>query len=114
MKKIYLFTSMLFLFIGLSSNAQVVISQVYGGGGNSGAPLNRDFIELFNRGTAAVDVSGYTIQYNSATGTGAWLFNTIPAGAIIQPGKYYLHLEQQVQTELLCQQRILILQQLVF
>jgi len=90
MKKIYLFTSMLFLFIGLSSNAQVVISQVYGGGGNSGAPLNRDFIELFNRGTAAVDVSGYTIQYNSATGTGAWLFNTIPAGAIIQPGKYYL------------------------
>lgn len=90
MKKIYLFTSMLFLFIGLSSNAQVVISQVYGGGGNSGAPLNRDFIELFNRGTAAVNISGYTIQYNSATGTSAWLFNTIPAGAIIQPGKYYL------------------------
>jgi hypothetical protein len=81
---------MLFLFIGFTSNAQVVISQVYGGGGNTGAPLNRDFIELFNRGTAAVDVSGYTIQYNSSTGTSAWLFNTIPAGAIIQPGKYYL------------------------
>lgn len=81
---------MLILFIGFNSNAQVVISQVYGGGGNTGAPFNRDFIELFNRGTAAVDVSGYTIQYNSATGTSAWLFNTIPAGAIIQPGKYYL------------------------
>jgi hypothetical protein len=90
MKKIYLFASMLFLFIGFTSKAQVVISQVYGGGGNTGAPLNRDFIELFNRGTAAVDISGYTIQYNSATGTSAWLFNTIPAGAIIQPGKYYL------------------------
>jgi len=81
---------MLFLFIGFTSNAQVVISQVYGGGGNTGAPFNRDFVELFNRGTAAVDVSGYTIQYNSATGTSAWLFNTIPAGAVIQPGKYYL------------------------
>ena len=48
MKKIYLFTSMLFLFIGLSSNAQVVISQVYGGGGNTGAQYTHDFVELFN------------------------------------------------------------------
>ncbi len=30
----------------------VVISQVYGGGGNSGAPFTHDFIELFNRGSA--------------------------------------------------------------
>ena len=29
----------------------IVISQVYGGGGNSGATLTNDFIELFNRGT---------------------------------------------------------------
>ncbi len=26
----------------------VVISQVYGGGGNSGAPFNKDFVELYN------------------------------------------------------------------
>ena len=28
----------------------VVISQVYGGGGNMGAPYSADFVELFNRG----------------------------------------------------------------
>lgn len=30
-------------------SADVVISQVYGGGGNSGAPFTHDFIELFIR-----------------------------------------------------------------
>ena len=29
---------------------QIVISQVYGGGGNTGATYRNDFIELFNRG----------------------------------------------------------------
>ncbi len=33
-----------------SAQAQVVISQVYGGGGNSGATLKNDFIELRNNG----------------------------------------------------------------
>ena len=32
----------------------IVISQVYGGGGNTGAPYTHDFIELFNRGTTTV------------------------------------------------------------
>src|SRR5689334_13261168 len=47
----------------------IVISQVYGGGGNSGAPLKNDFIELFNRGSAPVDITGWSVQYASATGT---------------------------------------------
>ncbi len=47
----------------------VVISQVYGGGGNSGAPYNEDFIELFNRGSSAQSVAGWSVQYTSATGT---------------------------------------------
>ena len=34
----------------------VVISQVYGGGGNTGAPFTNDFVELFNRGDAPVDL----------------------------------------------------------
>jgi hypothetical protein len=46
----------------------IVISQAYGGGGNSGATLKNDFIELHNVGTASVDVTGWTIQYSSATG----------------------------------------------
>lgn len=89
MKKIYFFTLMLFLFIGFTSNAQVVISQVYGGGGNTGAQYLNDFVELFNRGTATVDISGWSVQYASATGT-AWQVNSIPASTSIAPGKYYL------------------------
>ena len=48
----------------------VVISQVYGGGGNAGATYTHDFVELFNRGTTTVDLAGWSIQYASATGTG--------------------------------------------
>lgn len=85
---------MLFLLIGYTSNAQVVISQVYGGGGNSGAQYTNDFVELFNRGTASVDISGWSIQYASATGPStapfAWAVNSIPAGTSIAAGKYYL------------------------
>jgi hypothetical protein len=89
MKKLY--TLVLLVLVALTSQAQVVISQVYGGGGNSGATYNKDFVELFNRGTSAVDISGWSIQYQSATNvTTAWNFNVIPASTIIQPGKYFL------------------------
>ena len=47
----------------------IVISQVYGGGGNSGATLKNDFIELYNRGATAVNVTGWTVQYASSTGS---------------------------------------------
>ena len=46
----------------------VVISQVYGGGGNTSAPYLNDFVELFNRGTTAVNVANWSVQYNSSTG----------------------------------------------
>jgi uncharacterized protein len=48
----------------------LVISQVYGGGGNSGAPLNADFVELFNAGATTASLAGMSVQYASATGTG--------------------------------------------
>src|SRR5262245_4880264 len=54
----------------------LVISQVYGGGGNAGALYTHDFIELFNRGTTAVSLSGMSLQYASATGTGNLGANT--------------------------------------
>src|SRR5262245_31331114 len=53
-----------------AASLTVVISQVYGGGGNSGAPLTNDFIELHNLTAAAVSVDGWSVQYASATGTG--------------------------------------------
>jgi len=69
---------------------QIVISQVYGGGGNSGATYTNDFVELFNPGTDPVDITGWRIQYTSSAGT-SWSLNvtTLPAGTIAS-GKYYL------------------------
>ena len=52
-----------------SASPDIVVSQVYAGGGNSGAPFSNDFVELFNRGSTSVDVSAWTIQYASAGGT---------------------------------------------
>ncbi len=66
----------------------IVISQIYGGGGNSGAAFQNDFIELYNPTTGAVDLGGWTVQYASATGTGLWQFQ--PLGGVMQPGEYYL------------------------
>jgi len=82
------------LFFGLHQTvwSQVVISQVYGGGGNSGAPYKNDFIELFNRGTATVVINGWSVQYASATGS-SWTNSTpVPATPAISlaPGQYYL------------------------
>jgi hypothetical protein len=88
MKKIYLFTSIMMLLIGFTSNAQVVISQVYGGGGNAGATYTHDFIELFNRGTVPQDLTGWSVQYASATGS-TWSKTDLPS-AILQPGRYFL------------------------
>jgi len=69
-------------------SSSLVISQVYGGGGNSGATWTHDFIEILNIGTTAVEVDGWTVQYISAAGTGVWA--TTPLTGTIQPGRYYL------------------------
>src|ERR1700741_3710234 len=69
--------------------SDVVISQVYGGGGNSGATYKNDFVELFNRSANPVSLSGWSVQYNSATGTGSCQVTTLPA-LTLQPGQYLL------------------------
>jgi hypothetical protein len=61
----------------------IVISQVYGGGGNSG-PRQNDFVELFNQALGRRD--GLTVQYASTSGT-AWQ-RTVLAGTN-QPGAYF-------------------------
>jgi 5'-nucleotidase len=49
----------------------VLIDEVYGGGGNSGAAFDQDFVELWNTTDEPVDLDGWSIQYASATGTWA-------------------------------------------
>ncbi|MFZ1390327.1 MAG: lamin tail domain-containing protein, partial [Dokdonella sp.] len=45
-----------------AAHAAVVISQVYGGGGNSGSVYTNDFIELFNAGSAQQSLNGWAVQ----------------------------------------------------
>jgi len=65
----------------------VVVSQIYGGGGNAGATFRNDYVELFNAGSGAVDLSGWTVQYATAAGT-TWQATAL--SGTIAPGRYYL------------------------
>ena len=67
----------------------LVISEVYGAGGNSGSDYPADYVELFNRGTTTVSLAGKSLQYTSATGTGVFGSITILSGTI-EPGQYVL------------------------
>jgi hypothetical protein len=69
------------------ATSTVVVSQIYAGGGNAGATYTNDFVELFNRGAAAVNLTGWTIQYASGAST-SW--QTTALSGSIGPGRYYL------------------------
>ena len=85
MKKIYFIFS-LFLF-AITANAQVVINEVYGGGGNSGSTYKNDFIELYNNSSSAVSLTGWSVQYASAAGS-TW--QVTPLSGTIPANGYYL------------------------
>ena len=72
----------------VSTSAPVVINEIYGGGGNSGAAFNRDFIELVNVSDAAVDLSSWSVQYAS-TGGGTWQITPL-TGVTLEAGKTLL------------------------
>jgi len=67
----------------------VVVSQVYGAGGNSGASYDHDYVELFNRGSQAAAIGGWSVQYASAAANFAQKID-IPAGTTLPAGGYYL------------------------
>ena len=70
------------------SSPQIVVSQIFGGGGNTGAPFRNDFIEIFNRGTKPVDLAGWSVQYASATAS-TWSVTPLTA-VVLSPGQYYV------------------------
>ncbi|MBX9400183.1 lamin tail domain-containing protein [Lysobacter sp. BMK333-48F3] len=71
-----------------AAEAQVVISQVYGGAGQSGARYNADFVELHNNGNAPVDLAGWSLHYAPVNGASAW--QRTPLSGVIAPGGYFL------------------------
>lgn len=80
--------------IGIILSAQqanhIVISEVYGGGGNSSATLKNDFIELYNPTDAVVSLEGWSVHYMSSSATAfPSTVGTILSGSIAPKG-YYL------------------------
>ncbi len=73
----------------LASSSGVVISQVYGGGGNAGAPYLNDFVELYNAGAGSVSLAGWSLQYTSAAGT-SWGSQKVNLSGSVGPGQYAL------------------------
>jgi uncharacterized protein len=70
-----------------AASPDVVISEIYGGGGNNGATYTNDYIELYNPSATSVPVDGWSVQYASAAGS-SWA-KTDLAGSIA-PGAHYL------------------------
>jgi predicted extracellular nuclease len=67
--------------------SHVVISQIYGAGGNSGATYANDFIVLYNPTAAPVSLTGWAVGYSSATGN---FTQTTALSGSIAAGGYYL------------------------
>jgi 5'-nucleotidase len=74
------------------SGTGLVISEVYGAGGNSGAVENADYLELYNPTGAAVSVADDYVHYRSAAGGSGGapfrLTGSVPAGGhyLVQMG----------------------------
>jgi predicted extracellular nuclease len=66
-----------------------MIAEVYGGGGNSGATLTNDFIELATSGADAVSLDGFSLQYlpASASASSAWQATRL-VGSVAPGGRY--------------------------
>jgi hypothetical protein len=83
----FLAALLLFPTAARSGTSDVVVSQIYGGGGNAGATFRNDYVELFNGGSGTVDLSGWTVQYATAAGT-TWQPTAL--SGTIAAGRYYL------------------------
>lgn len=71
-----------------AASTGLVISEVYGGGGNSGATYTNDFIELYNPTSAPISVNGMSVQYRSSGGTTAASGVTALSGSVPAGGHY--------------------------
>ncbi len=73
-----------------TGNASIVISQLYGAGGNPGSLFNADYVELHNTSNTTQTISNYSIQYASASATGTWSGRSKLPAISIPAGGYYL------------------------
>ncbi len=90
MKKIFTLLLVLVSLFSFSQSTTLVISQVYGAGGNAGATYNADFVELHNISSSVQSTAGLSIQYGSSTSTTGWTGISALPTASIPAGGYYL------------------------
>ena len=79
-----------FSVASLTAPAQtgLAISQVYGGGGNSGAQYTFDYLELYNPTSSPISLAGLSFQYASSTGS-SWNAVALP-NVSVAAGHYFL------------------------
>jgi predicted extracellular nuclease len=71
-----------------AAQAGLVISQVYGGGGNTGAQYTYDYLELYNPTSSSISLAGLSFQYASSTGS-SWNAVALP-NVSVAAGHYFL------------------------
>ncbi|WP_298750344.1 ExeM/NucH family extracellular endonuclease [uncultured Serinicoccus sp.] len=71
----------------LAAGPGLVIDEVYGGGGNSGAVYTHDFVELVNSTEASIDLDGYAVSYYSSSGN---LGDSCDLTGTVEPGASFL------------------------
>ncbi|MCR3906135.1 MAG: lamin tail domain-containing protein [Tenericutes bacterium] len=68
----------------------LMIYELYGGGGNSGATYSNDYVVLYNGTSAAIDLSAYSLHYASSTGVFNATYNKFDLVGTIEAGGYFL------------------------
>ncbi|MEU4742500.1 endonuclease/exonuclease/phosphatase family protein [Actinosynnema sp. NPDC023658] len=76
--------------IHAAPSVDALITEVYGGGGNSGATLTQDFVELGNAGAAPVAVDGWSVQYLPSSASASSQWQVTPLAGSIAAGKRFL------------------------
>ncbi|WP_307849408.1 endonuclease/exonuclease/phosphatase family protein [Qaidamihabitans albus] len=72
-----------------------VIAEVYGGGGNSGATLTTDFIEVATAGQQAASLAGLSVQYLPGSPSASSRWQSTPLTGTVEPGGRYLVAERR-------------------
>lgn len=65
----------------------LIINEVYGGGGNSGATFTHDFVELYNSTDQPINLDGTVVSYYSSSGN---LGNACSLSGTVEPGSFFL------------------------
>lgn len=73
----------------LTPTGSLMIYEVYGGGGNSGATYTNDYVVLYNSTNSSINLTGYSIHYSSATGSFGTT-NNLNLSGTIGSNSYYL------------------------